>query len=76
MFSLAGCGSLIGGVSTWHAGGPEFDPHVQHILLWRFGHEQISMAILPLPLIQELLAKECALSTGKLPRRFAQEQCG
>ena len=23
----------------------------------------------------QLLAKECALSTGKLPRRFAQEQC-
>ena len=23
-----------------------------------------------------LLAKECALSTGKLPRRLAQEQCG
>ena len=24
----------------------------------------------------QLQAKECALSTGKLPRRFAQEQCG
>ena len=24
----------------------------------------------------QLLAKECALSTGKLPRRLAQEQCG
>ena len=24
----------------------------------------------------QLMAKECALSTGKLPRRFAQEQCG
>ena len=24
----------------------------------------------------QLLAKECALSTDKLPRRFAQEQCG
>ena len=23
----------------------------------------------------QLLAKECALSTGKLPRRLAQEQC-
>ena len=23
-----------------------------------------------------LLAKECAQSTGKLPRRLAQEQCG
>ena len=40
----------------------------------------ICKAILPLPLIREeqlkLLAKECALSTGKLPRRLAQEQCG
>ena len=24
----------------------------------------------------QLLAKECALSTGKLPRRLAQEHCG
>ena len=32
---------------------PEFDPHVRHILLWRPGHENISTAILPLPLIQE-----------------------
>ena len=24
----------------------------------------------------QLMAKECALSTGKLPRRLAQEQCG
>ena len=29
------------------------DPHVRHILSWRFGHENISTAILPLPLIQE-----------------------
>ena len=56
----------------------QFDPHVRHILSWRLGHENISTAIFPLPLIQEeqcqLLAKECALSTGKLPRRFAYEQ--
>ena len=37
----------------WHASGPEFDPHVRHILSWRLGHVNISMAILPLPLIQE-----------------------
>ena len=30
-----------------------FDPHVRHILSWRLGHENISTAILPLPLIQE-----------------------
>ena len=32
---------------------PEFDPYVRHILSWRLGHENISTAILPLPLIQE-----------------------
>ena len=30
-----------------------FDPHVRHILSWRLGHENISTATLPLPLIQE-----------------------
>ena len=50
---LAGCGSSIGSVFAWHASGPEFDPHVRHILSWRLGHENISMAILPLPLIHE-----------------------
>ena len=48
----AGRGSSIGSVSAWHASGPEFDPHVRHILSWRLGHENISLAILPLPLIQ------------------------
>ena len=68
-----GRGSSIESEFASHASGPEFDPHVQHILSWRLGHENISTAILPLPLIQEeqLLAKECALSTGKLPRRLA-----
>ena len=33
--------------------GTEFDPHVRHILPWRLGHENISTAFLPLPLIQE-----------------------
>ena len=49
----AGHGSSIGNVSAWHASGPDFDPHVRHILLWRLGHENISTAILPLPLIQK-----------------------
>ena len=48
-----GRGSSIGSVFTWHASGPEFDPHVRHILSWRLGHENISTAIFPLPLIQE-----------------------
>ena len=29
------------------------DPHIRQILSWRLGHENISTAILPLPLIQE-----------------------
>ena len=50
----AGRGSSIGSdMSAWYASGPEFDPHVRHILSWRFGHEKISTAVLPLRLIQE-----------------------
>ena len=75
-----GCGSSIGSMSAWHASGPEFDPHIRHILSWRLGHENISTAILPLPLIQEeqlsVTGGRIALSTGKLPRRLAQEQRG
>ena len=51
--SFTGRGRSVGSVSSWHASGPEFDPHVRHILMWRLGHETISTAILPLPLIQE-----------------------
>ena len=44
------------------------------------GHEKNSTTILSLPLIQEgqcqLLAKEWAQSTGKLPRRLVLEQRG
>ena len=48
-----GRGSSIGSEFAWHVSGPEFDPHVRHILSLRLGHENISTAILPLPLIQE-----------------------
>ena len=51
--STTGRGSSIGSEFAWHASGPEFDPHARHILSWRLGHENISTAILPLPLIQE-----------------------
>ena len=51
--SLTGRGSSIGSMSTWHASGPEFESHVRRILSWRLGHENISTAIFPLPLIQE-----------------------
>ena len=33
-------------------GGREINPHVWHILSWRFGHENISTAILSTPQIQ------------------------
>ena len=57
----AGRSSSIGSVFAWHASGSEFDPHLWHILSWRLGHENISTAILPLPMIQE----EQLLVTGK-----------
>ena len=62
----------------WLASDPEFDFHVRHILLWRLSHEKISTAILPLPLIQEeqLSVTGERMSTVKLLRRLAQEQCG
>ena len=53
LLSENGRGSSIGSEFAWHASGPEFDPHVRHILSWRLGHENISTATLPLPLIQE-----------------------
>ena len=65
---------------AWHASGPKFDTHIWQILSWRLGHEKISTAILPLQLIQEeqlsVTSERMSLSTGKLPRRLAQEQCG
>ena len=48
-----GRGSSIGSEFAWHVSGPEFDPHVRHILSSRLGHENISTAIFPPPLIQE-----------------------
>ena len=50
-------------------------PHVRPFLLWRFGHENISMNFFPLLLIQKdsflLMSKECTVRTGKLlPRRL------
>ena len=40
------------------------------------GHEKFPSTAYSRRAIVSLLAKECALSTGKLPRRLAQEQCG
>ena len=38
---------------AWESRGTAIDPCVRHIFSWRFGHENISTASLPLPLIQE-----------------------
>ena len=49
-----GRGSLMGSKAALDADGHEINPHVWHILSWRFGHEKISTAIfLDLLLIQE-----------------------
>ena len=81
-FSGTGSGSSTGSVSAWIASGPEFDPHVRHILSWRLGHEKEFYGHSPSSagsrravVSYTKLHKECALSTGKLPRRLAQEQC-
>ena len=68
---VAGRGRSIGRASAWYADGRGFDPLVRQHSFMEIGHEIISTAILSRPLIQEV-----ALSTGKLPRRLAQEQCG
>ena len=46
-------GSSVGKEAAVDASGAEIHPHFRHILSWRFGHENISTTILPLPLIQE-----------------------
>ena len=51
-----GPGAVVGSIGSneaLDARGTAIDPRVQHIFLRRFGHDNISMAILPLPLIQE-----------------------
>ena len=49
-FRFTGCGSLVGREAVCNY-LLQIDPHVRHILSGRFGHENISTAILPL--IQE-----------------------
>ena len=73
---LTGRSSSIGSEFAWHASGPEFDPHVRHILSWKhfYGHSRSSSD--SRKAVVSYWRKECALSTGKLPRRLAQKQCG
>ena len=49
----AGRHSSVGSDVPWESRGTAIDPHVRHVFLCRFGHENISTAILPLLLIQE-----------------------
>ena len=65
-------GSAVGFVSAWHADGREFDPHIWQYFFKETDHEIISTAIFSLPLLQDGTGE----SSGKLPRRLAQEQCG
>ena len=51
-----------------YADGRGFDPHVRQHSFVEIGHEIILQSFSPFRSYQ-LLAKECALSTGKLPRR-------
>ena len=52
-FTEAGCHSSVGSDVAWESRGTAIDPRVRHIFSRRFGHENISTTILPLPLIQE-----------------------
>ena len=45
--------SSFGSDVAWDSRGTAIDPRVRHIFSLRFGHENISTVILPLPLIQE-----------------------
>ena len=45
--------SWVGSDVAWESRGAAIDPRVRHMFSWKFGHENISTAILPLPLIQE-----------------------
>ena len=45
--------SSVGRDVAWESRGTAIDPCVRHIFSLKFGHENISTAILPLPLIQE-----------------------
>ena len=67
--------SSVGSDVAWESRGTGINLRVWHIFSRRFGHEIVSTAILPIPLIQEdqlsvngRLAKGCALSTGYLLR--------
>ena len=74
---MAGCGSSIGRASAWHADSCMLDPHIWQHSFVATGHEIISTAIQSRRFKKnscQLLVKECALSTRKLPRRLAREQ--
>ena len=77
-----------GGDLAWESRGTAIDPRVRHIFSRIFGHEIISTAILPLPLIQE---EQLSINGERMCAKYwlpasggggggggglAQEQCG
>ena len=75
-----GRGSSIGSEFAWHEAAPSSIPTSGTFFR---GDLVMKTFLRPFSLFRwfkksscQLLAKECALSTGKLPRRLAQEQCG
>ena len=70
--------SSVGSDVAWESKGTAIDPHFRHIFSRRFGHENISMAILSLQ--EEHLSvngeKMCAKYWLPVSGRLAQEQCG
>ena len=75
-----GRGSSIGSEFAWHETAPSSIPTSGTF----FRGDLVMKAFLrPFSLFHrfkksscQLLANECALSTGKLPRRLTQEECG
>ena len=66
-FILVGGSNLVGSDATWDARKTMFDPPVWHILSCRFGHENISTAIVPLLLIEEeQLSVNCIRHHGNI----------
>ena len=53
LINMAGRHSSVGSDIALESRGTAIDPRVRCIFSLRFGHENISTAILPLPLIQE-----------------------
>ena len=68
--------SSVGCACAWYADGRGFDPPVQQHSFMEIGHEIISIAVLPLPLIQ---VRQLSVTAERLYTKYtklAQEKCG